>query len=314
MKINFCMAIVALYPCLAAVALYLVLKVSQSSGAATAEGFALGLNDGTLTGEATYGGERLGGNGVGGIKYWHGFQTTDPVRLYYAQINNDTKLGPVIDEVSGTATYNGQFIANFAGGSGGGGFTTDEDFTLTVTFGGNTYGGAGDIDAFVPESGNTGRFYRLYGSYNTDGVITGDVQYGRFTLNNPNDWIEETDQGRGFLTGLISQDNALGVFVSGDTRGTRGQITGIKGDFGFVGGFIARRTASAGYQVIDEVDDFEDRVTYNDWNRIINPAATASGLQSKFLQTRSKTLDAGVLAGTIRPADTGLVRLSHRPI
>ncbi len=283
-----------------------VLKVGHSFGAATAEGFALGLNDGTLTGEATYGGERLGGNGVGGIKYWHGFQTTDPVRLYYAQINNDTKLGPVIDEVSGTATYNGQFIANFAGGSGGGGFTTDEDFTLTVTFGSNARGGAGDVDAFVAESGSTGRHYRLYGSYNTDGVITGDVQYGRFTLNDPLRWETQTDQGRGFLTGLISQDNALGVFVSGDTRGTRGQITGIKGDLGFVGGFIARRTASAGYQVIDEVDDFESRVTYNDWNRIINPVATASSLRSQFLQIK----DRGIRPGTLNVTGGGSLDLA----
>ncbi|MCA8833725.1 MAG: hypothetical protein K8953_01455, partial [Proteobacteria bacterium] len=256
------------------------LKISHTSLITTA-GFSLGLNDGTFMDGATYGGKPLGGNGTGGIKYWHGFQTGNQKRLHYAQINKDTKLGPIIDEVSGTATYNGQFRADFGGGSAGGGTTTNEDFTLTVTFGGNTYGGAGDIDAFVAESGSTGLHYRLFGSYDTDGVIAGDVQYGTFRDNNPLSWVAEGGR-TGSLSGLISQNNTLGVFIS----------SSVTGSIGFVGGFIARR---APFTYVVEDDDFANLVTYNDWNRIINPVATPSGTRSQFLQPNRRTISEGGL-------------------
>ncbi|MCA8834943.1 MAG: hypothetical protein K8953_07625, partial [Proteobacteria bacterium] len=74
------------------------LQIASTSGAETATGFTIGLNDGTFTDEATYGDVRLGGNGTGGIIYWHGFQEDDAERLYYAQIHTDTKLGAIIEE------------------------------------------------------------------------------------------------------------------------------------------------------------------------------------------------------------------------
>nr|MCA8833736.1 hypothetical protein [Pseudomonadota bacterium] len=237
---------------------------------------------------------RLGGNGTGGIIYWHGFQEDDAERLYYAQIHTDTKLGAIIEENVGTADYHGQFRAFKAGTGGGGGISTNTDFTLEVDFVRDS------IAAFVRQDDNNPAdtlYYLLSGSYDDNGVISGDVTYDIFLNGSTNDRTPANAAQRvGKLTGLISKDNALGVFVSGDTLGTtsrtRGYVTGTKsrGLDGFVGGFVARR---APFTNVVEEDDNNNLVNYNDWNRIINPVDLASLTRSQFLQTNGRTISHG---------------------
>ncbi len=114
------------------------------------------------------------------------------------------------------------------------------DFKLTVNF----------MDASISadilegtEANNTGKHYYLSGNYDTDGVITGNVIYGVRTITDP-DTPQEVitrESPNGILTGLIGQEGAVGVFVSGSLDATLGKdlIVGGAGNTGYAGGFVA---------------------------------------------------------------------------
>ena len=275
-----------------------LIRISSASGAAAAPRFGIGLND-VLGNPATYKDQPLGGNSVGGISYWHGFTTSNTSRFYFAQINNDTKLGPVIEKTSGTAEYKGRFRAYSGVGATSGVVNTDTDFTLTVTFGAS----GGTLDAFVKQTEIADieaddNYFHLTGSYDANGVITGDVDFGAFTFMNRGTDTEvrtRVPSGRreGLLSGLISQDNALGVFVGGTAVDTFGRITDGRDDRGFVGGFVTRAFVP---------DNAANTADYNDWVRIANPDAEA-GNKHAFVQTKN---------GEIRILDS-LSSFAHSP-
>ena len=222
---------------------YNIIKTSNRLAAVAVTTFGLGSTSGAS--EATYKSIPLGGDNAGGIGYLRGVQSGDNDFLYYAFLNDDSKIGVQIGQTTGTAYYNGQFRARALS-------NTNVDFRLTVNFGEET------IAAFVQEAGGTDNYFHLTGSYDSVGVITGKVQYGKFTYKdvaitddveydiftaeNPLVWVDDTNRRSGFLSGIISKDNVLGVFClwfclwkSG------GQVTGGRGNIGFVGGFVARR-------------------------------------------------------------------------
>ena len=207
------------------------IKTTSTAGAPTSTPFTISLGS-----TATYDGDVLGGSGVGEIRYWHGFKTGDSSRLYYAQISENTNLGALIERTEGTATYNGRFTAEKGGTSI---VSTDTDFTLTVSFGGSG-DIAGNVTAFVKQADSGNLHYLLEGTYDENGVIKGDVTFDNFTVSSRTPEGGAT-QRVGILRGLISQDYALGAFVSGDITGSRGLVRGTdsRGDRGFVGGFAA---------------------------------------------------------------------------
>ena len=294
-------------------------NVTDRSGGFTATIFTLGLGSKSGAAEATYKSIPLGGDNAGGIGYFQGFQRDDPAninpnefgepdlasRLYYGYLNNASKIGTRIEDTTGEAEYHGQFRA-WAITTGGDVFNTNTDFTLTVSFGTSVRGDAGDIDAFVAEARNSGRYYRLFGTYDSNGVIKGEVEYGTFLNTNPLLWVEdgsvlEVDNGRtGFFSGIISEDNAMGVFISGSALEERGLLTAGRGNDGFAGGFIARRFV---------VDDSNPNVGYTDWARWFNHRARADTLTPKnqFLTTFGGINTDGT---TAQPADITTVTLS----
>ena len=272
------------------------LRISSDIGANRAPRFDIALND-NLNDQATYKDQPLGGNSVGRISYWYGFETGNVEEFYFAQIDSRTKLGPVIEQTSGTAEYKGRFRAYSGVGATSGVVNTDTDFTLTVTFGGTTrdFNGAEragvQLEAFVKQTELEDReaddnYFHLVGTYDANGVITGEVDFGAFTFDggeSGNDRVRaENGRRPGRLTGLISQDNALGVFLGGTSVTTIGEVRDGRGDRGFVGGFVAR--AFVPYNAANTAD-------YNDWVHIANPDAVASD-RSAFVQTKAGTISA----------------------
>ena len=214
-----------------------------------------------------------------------------------------TKLGPVIEQTSGTAEYNGRFRAYSGVGATSGVVNTDTDFTLTVTFGGTTraFNGAQragvQLEAFVKQTEIADReaddnYFHLIGTYDANGVITGQVDFGAFTGGLVGGRVLN-GRRKGLLSGLISQDNAVGVFIGGTSVDGAGRIFGGRGDDGFVGGFVARAFVP---------DNAANTVDYNDWVHIANPDAVA-GDRSAFVQTKAgddkRVLEFGVIV--LRP-------------
>ena len=163
--------------------------------------------------------------------------------FYYADIDGNANLGlplPVFETGNTvSADWNGHFNA-WQGTSSSAGENTD--FALTVNFRDST------IEAFVKQ-GTTSNYYHIEGNYanntarNADGIITGTVNHGTFSdvdARTPTD----SRANNGVLTGLIGQNGAQAVFVSGTT--SDGGVTiegGTTGD-GFFGGFWASPTAN----------------------------------------------------------------------
>ena len=272
------------------------LRISSDIGANRAPRFDIALND-NLNDQATYKDQPLGGNSVGRISYWYGFETGNVEEFYFAQIDSRTKLGPVIEQTSGTAEYKGRFRAYSGVGATSGVVNTDTDFTLTVTFGGTTRDFNGlsragvQLEAFVKQTELEDReaddnYFHLVGTYDANGVITGEVDFGAFTFDggeSGNDRVRaENGRRPGRLTGLISQDNALGVFLGGTSVTTIGEVRDGRGDRGFVGGFVTRAFVP---------DNAANTVDYNDWVRIANPDAVASD-RPAFVQTKAGTISA----------------------
>ena len=274
-------------------------RVTDFGGDVAADVITLGLGSKSGAAEATYKSIPLGGDNAGGIGYLRGFQSGEADRLYYGYLNNDSKIGTRIEDTTGEAKYHGQFRA-WAYSSRP--FPTDRDFTLTVSFGTSVRGDAGDIDAFVNEgskSSNSPRYYRLFGTYDSNGVIKGKVEYGSFLDDNPL-FLKEADSRTGLLSGIISEDNALGVFISGSDLSERGLLTGGRGNDGFVGGFVARRFAA---------DNDTQNVHYTDWAQWFIPRARAdiTTPKNQFLTTFGGINTVGT---TAQPADITTVTLS----
>ncbi|MCA8834498.1 MAG: hypothetical protein K8953_05370, partial [Proteobacteria bacterium] len=171
-----------------------------------------------------------GGDAADGYNYF--FDTVAPnTYIPYAGLLADTDLGARLTETEGTATWHGKLRATLNGA-----VHTNTDLALTITYGG-TGDVAGSIAGEVKGNGNT--LYQLKGKYDTSGVIDGTVYYGGVnSVDLPN--LVRTNPGEppnGFLTGLIGEQGAVGVFISG--TGTKEAIDSPTGNY-YAGGFIAK--------------------------------------------------------------------------
>ncbi|MCH9665906.1 MAG: hypothetical protein K0U41_08695 [Gammaproteobacteria bacterium] len=195
----------------------------------------------------------LRGESEDGVAFF-GLRATDYGHIafpFYAGILSGTDLGAPITRITGTkAIWSGVFQA-----IGGRGRATHKNFDLTVTF---TDSKTGTIDAFVNSTDDN--YYHLTGNFDSIGVITGRVDYGSFdSSKNPTG-----DRLPGRLTGLIGEQGAVGAFIADMYFG--------KGFY--AGGFVARAV-----------------VDYADWEASANPLdAIGTTTGNKFLSGGTDTL------------------------
>ncbi len=224
---------------------------------------------------ATFDGKALGGDVGSGL----GFNSPrgDASTLYHAGIFTTTNLGRPIETTTGTGQWNGSFWATTLAAA--------TDFTLHINFANSQIAG-------IVRDGASANYYYLIGVYTagyTGGLITGTVQYGAFTatkidlttatLPTPSTTPAPTS---GFLRGIIGQDGAVGVFVSGDTLSADGSLAGGTGATGFAGGFVVNPTAK-----------ISPNVNYGDWARGFNvtpPASPATSAINQFLNAGTDKL------------------------
>ena len=182
--------------------------------------------------------------------------------LYYAGLLSGTDLGRPLKETAGSITWNGQIqILRFDA------IDTNpaEDFSLEITLGG-TGGVAGSIEGFVQSLNAAGKAYHLAGTYDTGGIITGEVTFASFTGSLAGGDLATTTNPNGILSGLIGEQGAVGVFLAGG--GTKEAITGSSGDRNaYAGGFVVSGPPPARQPVIQPADTNANQVTFNDWLR-----------------------------------------------
>ena len=122
-------------------------------------------------------------------------------------------LGAPLTQTEGSLTWNGVI-----------GIHARKAFTeFTISF---DSAGGGKIEAFVP---NIAIQFDLLieGTFDTGGVITGNVHYAAFANSVRADIAEGVHNG--VLSGLIGTDGAVGVFVRGTTTDGGNTITGGTG-------------------------------------------------------------------------------------
>ncbi len=200
-------------------------------------------NTAARAGTAGTDGVNLGGSALNGVAFGSNGATTG--LRYFAGLHNTTDLGePIAAAADITGTWAGLFQA-----VGATGYAVEKAFTLTVTFSATA---ANTITGLVPVGASTfatagDDSYYISGTYNADGVITGNILYGDFSAATT-DALARTAAGTalttatgttgspstvglGVLSGLIGQDGAVGAFHSSGSDGT--------GVTGYAGGFVA---------------------------------------------------------------------------
>ena len=264
----------------------------------------------------------LPGAGTDGVAFaMHG--TGDATR-FFAGLHLGTDLGAPIDaqtDISGD--WNGLFQA-----VGATGYAVSKTFVLTVTFdadGDNTIVGfvpVGD-DTFTTDGDDS---YYLSGTYDENGVITGNILYGDFATGNDlgSDALtaaalalttatattgDPSTVGLGVLSGLIGQAEAVGAFYSSGSDGT--------GTTGYAGGFVSTKTAIA--PAVETAVTAFDPISYTDWtgsfssptlptdsattaptaNAFVTGTATGLSLPSTGNTVVNLTLNSGALTGDV---------------
>ena len=162
-------------------------------------------------GEFSYGGLSLSAND--GLAYFNGYQSS--TLHYYAGIFGSTDLGAPID-VDTNVIWSGMLSIN----------GTDATFQLGVVF--DSAGGVDNtVKGFItnPIDANPNDLL-IAGTFDAKGVITGKVHFADFTGDVETEIAN--DDANGSLSGLISTQGAIAVFISKAT-----------GDTGYAGGFIA---------------------------------------------------------------------------
>ncbi len=243
---------------------------------------AVGLFRPLTLGNAQYDNHAIGGNTASGVGF---FTISDPIvekdekeqiksitttRYHYAGILSGTNLGAPLLTTPRTAKWRGSFETYNM---------NPTDFVLTVEF------GTRKISAFVKDSARSldVNYYHLTGNYTSAGLITGKVNWGTFS-----DITARIPTGgraaNGILTGLIGEDGAVGVFVSGDSVDANGKVTGGTGpntaqgwgSIGYAGGFVAGPNVGN-----------NPNVTFSDWTGSFTspPSNTLNPVQrrSQFL-------------------------------
>ena len=166
----------------------------------------------------THNPEALNGNDNSGVAYFK-----DHITFYsYAGLLSGTNLGAPLIEESGNAEWVGRMT------------TGGQRFTLEIDF------ASKKIEAFPSfynfASKKTEPYYHIVGNYDENGVITGTVNRGRLDADTLKP-IEGEPRHPAVLTGLIGQNGAVGVFISG--TGDKNGIIGGADNFGYAGGFVA---------------------------------------------------------------------------
>ena len=187
--------------------------------------------------DATFNNIPLGGDADDVVAFGSGFHGSSSTRSsagrsFYAGIRAFFDLGKELQTwQSGqpaSADWHGQFLAEHGDGT-----KTNTDFTLEVNFENR------QVEAFVPVAPASTTHYHLKGSFptNDDGAIRGTVDRRDFTNSNR---LQGTGINvPGVFTGLIGQEGAVGVFISGTPSNNSTTLTGGRGNTGYVGGFIA---------------------------------------------------------------------------
>ena len=230
--------------------------------------------------DATFGSPAvaLGGDAADALAFGSGFyESSSRVsqgRSFFAGINSDTYLGKELPTwQSGqivSAAWNGQFRAE-----SGFGTTTNTDFALEVDFENRR------VEAFVPIATASTTYYYLKGSFpaDLDGAMVGTVARRQF----PNGRMLITGtNGTGVLTGLIGQEGAVGVFISGRRTDTSNTLRDGGGDWGYVGGFVANQNLGV------------NRITTDGWTQSFDsPLNSDPTAGNQFLQIAEKTISIG---------------------
>ncbi len=192
---------------------------------------------------------------------------------YHAGILSTTDLGkPLTAESAPTGEWKGIFET-----TGPSRFKTKQDFTLTVTFtAGQDH--VGEVDAFVINNSGSD-YYHLTGNFDDNGIIKGDVDFGRFRNGNSGEKGTGT-RYPGRLQGLIGEQGAVGVFIFGTTNSARGN---------YAGGFVARPAATT---FSDWVNSFDDALPTS--------PSTGSSAKNQFLKGGKTGLSNIGVTGVIR--------------
>ena len=225
---------------------------------------------------ATFDGRPLGGDVNSGVVFYR--TGANENTSHFAGILADTDLGRPIETRNITGQWNGSFWAT--------NMDTATDFTLHIDF------NSRDIAGIV-RNGATDNYYFVKGVYDdggNSGLITGTVRYGTFTSTeinfnrSPKRFPTSASTSGGVLRGIIGQDSAVGVFISGNTLVDDDTQTTTSAQFGWAGGFVVNPTAQV-----------NPNVNYNDWMRgfgvVAPPAmpATATRL-NQFLNAGADRL------------------------
>ncbi len=204
--------------------------------------------------------------------------------IYYAGLLTGTDLGAPLTDTIGSATLFGQIqIARF------GAIDTNpaEDFKLKVVFGGSG-DEAGSIEGFVQSLNAAGKGYRLTGTYDTGGLITGRVTFATFTGSLDGGNLATQTTPNGILTGLIGKHGAVGVFLAGG--GTKEAITGSSSDQNaYVGGFVATFDSCAAAN--------NCTVNRDVWSKSFEPALSTALTATIPATNRKRQFLAGEVAG-----------------
>ncbi len=191
---------------------------------------------------ATYDGKYLNGDAADGVAFFEGEPYQGAGDFAYAGILAGTDLGAPINQ-TGRATWHGSINETSW-------YTKNTDFSLDIEFNGAA---GGTIKGFAASPYNGDReenyYLRLRGSFDSNGVITGTTNKGRFTDDNPDLPRPGKYSGKiafGVLTGLIGEEGAVGAFVQGS----------------YAGGFVVRPSAA-----FDSPEPLVNnaRVTTADW-------------------------------------------------
>ena len=198
---------------------------------------------------ASYDGKYLNGDARDGVAFFEGNPYQGAGSFAYAGILAGTDLGAPLNQ-TGRATWHGSINETSW-------YSKNTDFSLDIEFNGTA---GGTIEGFAASPYNGSReenyYLRLRGSFDSNGVITGTTNKGRFTDDNPDLPRPGKYSGRilfGTLTGLIGEEGAVGAFVQGS----------------YAGGFVVRPSAA-----FDSPEPLVNnaRVTTADWLNSFNEA------------------------------------------
>ena len=192
----------------------------------------LSLTD-TLNGAAASLTDTLNGVALSGTNHGVGFfRTAD---YFAAGLLSGTDLGAPLSNIAQAGEWKGRITAYSNNRVGTNPFIVNKVFTLTVTYDGP----GGTISAFVRDnspvivSSNTTHHFKIDGTYDSKGVISGEVTVGRFAGGDASATPEDViAPPAGSLTGLIGERGAVGAFQAL-------QDGGVSRRYGYTGGFVA---------------------------------------------------------------------------